>query len=163
MTIKARVLTVFLGASSLLGFAFGEAAFAETTIAFKSTGVAIIEVENVNLSDGSIVQKVVSTYVWTETEGEMAGQSRGGSCIGLGQVTVEGVYSGVARCNESISAEDSFTTTYTDTAEGGDWVVTGGKGKYAGATGTGHVTYVWGDPVFGDKITMTNEGTMTLQ
>ena len=162
MTIKARVLTVFLGASSLLGFAFGEAAFAETTIAFKSTDVAIIEIENVNLSDGSIVQKVTSHYVKTETEGEMAGQSRGGSCIGLGQVTAEGVYSGVYRCDEGVSAEDSFTSTYTDNAEGGNWVVTGGKGKFAGATGTGHITYTWGDAVFGDKITMTNAGTITL-
>ena len=163
MTIKARVLTVYLGASSLLGFAFGEAAFAETTIAIKSTGVAIIEIENVNLSDGSIVQKIAVDYVWTETEGETAGQSSGGSCIALGQVTAEGVYSGVGRCDESTSAEDSFTTTYTDNAEGGDWVVTGGKGKFAGATGAGRITYTWGDAVFGDKITMTNEGTITLQ
>ncbi len=68
----------------------------------------------------------------------------------------------LAGAKTCVSAEDSYNVDYTDNAEGGDWVVTGGKGKFKGATGSGHSTYTWGDSVFGDKITMTSEGTITL-
>ena len=162
MSIRKALFGIFGAALTSTGLLVADDAVAETVIKIKSQGVAIIEVENFNLADGSIVQKIASHYVWTETEGEMAGQSRGGTCIGLGQVTADGAYSGTARCNEVLSAEDAFTTTYTDNADGGDWVVTGGTGKFKGATGSGHTTYTWGDTVFGDKITMTSAGTITL-
>lgn len=160
MRTKTNVLIACLMTGALTSFTGG--ARAQTVIKLKSTGVAVINLKNIDLSDGSIVQIIDSKYVWTQTEGEMAGQSWGGVCYGLGKVTPDGVYSGVARCEDSVTPEDSYNVDYTDTAEGGDWVVTGGKGKFKGATGSGHNVYTWGDAVFGDKITMTSEGTITL-
>ena len=160
MKIKTNVLIACLVNSSVLAFA--GAASAETVIKIKSTGVAVINLRNVDLADGSKVQMWDSKYVSTQTGGDMAGQIWGGACYGLGRVSPKGVYSGAGRCEDVVSAEDSYNVDYTDNAEGGDWVVTGGKGKFKGATGSGHSTYTWGDPVFGDKITMTSEGTITL-
>ena len=160
MKIKYNVLTACLVTGSVLSFA--GAVGAETVLKIKGTGVVIVNIKNVDLADGSIVQQLDSKYVWTMSEGDMAGQTWGGVCYALGRVTPEGVYSGAARCNDTVTAEDSYTTDYTDNAEGGDWVVTGGKGKFKGATGGGRTVYTWGDTTFGDKITMTSEGTITL-
>ena len=160
MKIKSNVLIACLVTGSVLSFT--GAVGAETVLKIKATGVAVFNVKNIDLADGSIVQITDSKYVWTQTEGEMAGQSWGGFCYGLGRVTPEGVYSGAARCDDTVTAKDSYTVDYSENAEGGDWVVTGGKGKFKGATGGGRIVYTWGDTVFGDKLTMTSEGTITL-
>jgi hypothetical protein len=160
MKITSNVLIACLMTGSVLSFA--GAVGAETVMKIKTTGVAVFNVKNINLADGSIVQITDSRYVWTASEGDTAGQTWGGFCYGLGRVTPEGVYTGEARCEDNGTAEDSYNVEYTENVEGGDWVVTGGKGKFKGATGGGHITYIWGDTVFGDKLTMTSEGTITL-
>ena len=157
-----RIQNISLSAALLAGAMLAAPAQAETVMTINSTGVAIFNVKNVNLADGSIVQVIDSKYVWTQIDGDTAGQSWGGFCYGLGRVSPEGVYTGQSRCEDSMSAEDSYTTEYTETAEGGEWVVTGGKGKFAGATGSGRIVYTWGDAVFGDRITMTSVGSINL-
>ena len=160
--IKNMVLISCLATSAVLGFAGGDAAFAETVLKMKAQGVNVGDIQNFKLTDGSTTQLVTGRTVWTGTEGDMAGQSWSVTCHGLGKVTADGVYSSTNRCEETHSAEDTINGDYKDTAEGGDWVITGGTGKYKGATGGGHITYTWGDTVFGDRITMTYEGTITL-
>jgi len=157
-----RPATASLLASAALTLTLAAPAAAETTLTVQSTGAAFLEIENTVLADGSTVQVYHSQVVWMNEGGDFAGQPQSVTCTGQGMVTAEGSYSGVGRCDTVDSAEDAYTTTYTDTAEGGDWVVTGGRGKYAGATGSGQITYIWGDAVFGQTITMISEGTITL-
>lgn len=157
-----RIQNTILPAILLAGALLAAPAQAETVMNVNSTGVAIFNAKSINLADGSIVQVIDSKYIWTQIDGDMAGQSWGGFCYGLGRVTPEGAFTGEARCEDSMSAEDSYNTEYTETAEGGDWVVTGGKGKFKGATGSGHIVYTWGDTVFGDRLTMTSQGTIIL-
>ena len=162
MSIRKVLFGIFGAALASTGLLVADDALAETVIKIKAQGVAIVDLQNFPLSDGSTVQWWVSRTVSTELEGDMAGQSRSANCRGFGKVTPEGVYSGVGRCDETWSAEDVMTFDYSDDAKGGDWVLTGGTGKFKGAKGSGHNTYTWGDPVYGDRITYTTEGTITL-
>lgn len=159
MTKRAVCLMAFLTSACVLSPASG---FAETVLKIEATGVGIIDLQNFKHADGSTAQLFTTRSVWTFTEGDFAGTSAGVTCHGLGNVTAEGVYSGQLLCEETYSATDTTTTNYVDGPTGGDWVIIGGTGKYKGAKGGGHVTYTWGDAVFGDKVTMTNEGTITL-
>ena len=162
MSMRKVLFGIFGAALATTGLLVADDALAETVIKIKSQGVAIVDLQNFPLADGSIVQWWASRTVLTELEGDMAGQTRGVNCHGLGKVTPEGVYSGLARCDVTMSAEDVMTIDYSDDATGGDWVVTGGTGKFKGATGSGRATYTWGDAVYGDRITYTDEGTITL-
>lgn len=135
---------------------------AETTISYKSTGTSFITLDNVPMSDGRIVQHFHVQYVETLIEGDGAGETRGGECDGMGIVDAAGVYAGHFLCSTSASADDAFTAEWHDNAAGGDWVITGGKGKYAGASGTGRTDYLWGDSVFGDRMTWSTSATITL-
>ena len=92
----------------------------------------------------------------------MAGQTWVGECHGLGDITKDGVYSGTNRCTAHFSDKDTLTWILNDTATGAESTITGGSGKYAGATGTGHLTYTWGDTVFGDRFTYAAESTIIL-
>lgn len=160
MKITFNVLIACLVTGSVLSFA--SAAGAETVITVKATGVGIIDLQNFKMSDGTTAQLFTTKTVWMPSEGDSGGQPTGVVCHGLGKVTPDGVYSGDMLCQETYSAEDTTTTSYVDGPTGGDWVIIGGTGRYKGATGSGHVTYTWGDAVFGDKVAMTNEGTITL-
>lgn len=162
MLIRKVFFGIFGAALATSGLLVANDALAETVIKIKSQGVAVIDRQNFPLSDGSAVQLIAFRTVWTELEGDLAGQSRGSSCHGLGKVTPEGVYSGLGRCEATWSAKDALTLDYSDGAGGGDWVVIGGTGKFKGAKGSGHVTFVWFDAVNGDKATLTDEGTITL-
>lgn len=157
-----RIQNTSLSAALLAGAMLAAPAQAETVMTFKSAGVSMFNAENFNLSDGSIVQIIDVQYVSIGTDGDLADQTRSGFCYGIGRVSAEGVYAGEMRCEEVFSAEDSYTFDFTDNAEGGVAVVTGGKGKFKGATGEARSVYTWGDAVFGDRLTFTTEGTITL-
>lgn len=135
-------------------------AAAETTTPFKSSGTSFIKLDNYPQADGRIVQHFHVQYVETVQEGDGAGTTRGGECDGMGLVDAAGVYAGHFLCTTSVSADDAFTLEFNDTAAGAEWVVTGGKGKYKGATGKGHMDYTWGDSVFGDRMTWASSGAM---
>ncbi len=137
-------------------------AAAETKLAFKETGTSFIQVQTFDRGDGSKVQINIIKYVGIGTSGDMAGQTWSGECYGLGDVTKDGVYSGTNRCTAHFSDKDSMTWVLNDTAAGGDATITGGSGKYAGAKGTGHLAYTWGDTVFGDRITYSADVTAVL-
>jgi hypothetical protein len=160
MKITSNVLIACLMTGSVLSFA--GAVGAETVMTVKETGVAIIELQNIKMSDGTTVQLVTTKSVWMPNEGDTFGQPAGVVCHGMGKVTPDGVYSGDLLCDTTYSAEDVMTSSYVDGPTGGEWVTLGGTGKFKGANGSGRIVYTWGDAVFGDKITMTNEGTITL-
>ena len=162
MTNTTQLPRADLLASTAMILALAAPAAAETTLTIQSTGAAFLELENTVLADGSTVQVYHTQIIFMNTGGDFAGQTQSGTCTGQGMVTPDGVYSGIGRCDIVESAEDAYTMTYTDTAEGGEWVVTGGRGKYTGATGSGTTTYTWGDAVFGQTFTTISEGSIVL-
>jgi len=82
MKIKSYGLLACPMTGSVLGFA--GAVGAETVMQIAAAGVVVFNAKNVDLSDGLIAQITDRNYVLTGTEGEMAGQSLGGICDGLG-------------------------------------------------------------------------------
>lgn len=137
-------------------------AMAAKTIELTGKGVSIVAAQNSAQADGSTSQTWTVKFVQENLDGEYKGQTWGGECVGMGLVTADGTYSGVSRCSVDVTADDGYTFELKDNAEGGDWVVTSGKGMFKGATGGGHTSYVWGDTVFGDKIAWTSTGTLVL-
>lgn len=127
-----------------------------------ATGVSVIDLHSYPAhADGSVSQHFTFRLVQINLEGDLAGETWGADCVGEGLVSADGVYAGTWRCTMTISAEDAFTYEGTDNAEGATFEITGGKGRFAGATGSGTAAYTWGDTVFGDKITFTSEMTLT--
>ncbi|MBK8084178.1 MAG: hypothetical protein IPK28_10280 [Devosia sp.] len=62
-----------------------------------------------------------------------------------------------------ITETDSMVSRLQFNTDGWDWTVLGGTGKYVGATGSGHTTMGWGDNKYGDRMTWTSKGTVTLK
>jgi hypothetical protein len=138
-------------------------AMAASTLTMKTKGVSIVLLENFTMEDGSQTQLFKVKWVQDITDGDHKGESWGGDCYGTGVVTADGAYGGSLRCSANVTAEDGYTYQIdNDTAEGGKLVITGGKGRFAGATGTGSYTYYWGDTVFGDKNAWTGDLTINL-
>lgn len=161
MRAKLRIACAVFGAPLALILSSG-VPLAATTLTVNSQGAAVLSVLNFPMADGSTAQTFTTKYVEMGIDGDFKGQTWGGECAGSGVVSAEGVYSGQYLCTTTLNADDAFTISVTDKAEGADWVVTGGKGKFKGATGKGHTAYTWGDAVFGDKITIAAEGTIIL-
>lgn len=137
-------------------------AFAETTIKIASQGVVIVDVENYELGEGTTAQLFHSRFVDTGTGGDTAGLIWTGDCYGLGEVTAT-TYGDNTICVAHMSDTDSYSSRLVFNTDGWDWVVISGTGKYVGATGSGHITSVWGDTRYGDRFTVTDEGTITLK
>lgn len=127
-------------------------------------GVAIVDGQNLTQLDGTTSQIFKTKIVSEVIGGDFAGQTWGGECWGDGLVVDGQGYTGNYRCSVYVAADEGFTYQVDrDSDAGGDFVITGGKGRFAGATGNGHVAYTWGDTQFGDKLTYTMEGTITLK
>lgn len=134
----------------------GAASAADYTI--KLTGTAIIDLQNFAQADGSTSQQFHSRFVQTNTaDSDMPGETMTGDCYGAGIVTPAGEYGGSYRCSIFVSADDAIVIHVNDTSAGGPVAVIGGKGKFAGATGDGTITYTWGDSVFGDRLLYSEE------
>lgn len=154
------------GAGALVAVA-GLAALAApagaATLSSTARGISVIAIINYPMADGSTEQSFTVKFVQENLTGDSAGERWSGDCAGPGFVTADGAYSGSYRCTINVTAEDAYTIyAAQDTPEGADFVITGGKGKYKGATGSGHTTYVWGDTVFGDRIAWESKTEMTL-
>lgn len=94
--VKIKIMMSCLATSVVLSLAVAGAAGAETVINVNATGMAVIKSENTDLADGSIVQMFSSTFVWTQNDGDRAGQSVGGTCHGEARVNGDGVYLGAS-------------------------------------------------------------------
>lgn len=165
MRSNYRLSSLSVAAFPLLAgmLAFAPATAAET-ITSKTRGVTFATVENLNHADGTIGQLFRVKFVEDITEGSHMGETWSGECWGSGLVAADGAYAGQLRCTTAVTADDAFTFQVDhDTAEGGDYVITGGKGKFAGATGKGFYKHYWGDAVFGDKLAWTGEMTLELK
>lgn len=147
-------------AVAMLGFSASALA---ADVALNSQGISIVMTTSMTQADGTISQTWTVKFVQENLDGPYRGETWGGECNGMGLVASDGAYSGVSRCSVNITADDGYTFELKDTAEGGDWVVTGGKGKFQGVAGMGHMTYTWGDPVYGDKISWASEGTLKMR
>lgn len=152
----------FVTAAMLVAMAGISASATAADVASNSRGVSIVTATNMLQADGSTSQTWTVKFVQENLEGPYNGESWGGECNGMGLVASDGAYSGVSRCSISITADDGYTFELKDSVEGGDWVITGGKGKFKGVAGKGRTTYTWGDPVYGDKIGWTSEGVLNL-
>lgn len=100
MTAKSNVLIACLLSGSMMGFV--NPVGAETVITIKATGVSVIDLENHELPDGSVVQHYTSRSVWTSTAEGTEGQSNGVLCYGLGKVTAEGSIPAMRSATRSI-------------------------------------------------------------
>lgn len=162
MTITHLNRTGALAAIAVLA-ALPAAAMAASTVESTARGISVIKIENYPMADGSTVQSFTFKIVQENVTGGAAGERWGGDCVGDGVVTADGAYTGSYRCTINVTADDAYTLYAAhDAPEGADFVITGGKGKYKGATGSGHTTYTWGDTVFGDRIAFESETSMTL-
>lgn len=141
--------------------AFAPPALAQTNHALSLTGYSLVDLELLDLPGGAVSQMGNVRWVAMGSLGEMSELNISGDCQGLGLTTVGGDYSGRWQCTNNVSAADAFYSTITDSAEGGEFVVDGGTGAFEGATGSGTLTYTWGDSIYGDRIAWVMEGTVT--
>lgn len=165
MKLKAKTLTPCLATAGMFVIV-GTDAFAETKLTSKGHGVTFVNEGNQSMADGSVTQLVTAKYVEIADDGDFAGQTWSAACYGMGSVTAAGDYSGVFHCTANLTADDAFTFVITDNPQGGETVITSGKGKYKGATGNGTVTYTWGDVVGANInesfVTWVDEFTVVL-
>ena len=96
------------------------------------------------------------------TTGDINGTTFGGECWGQAEITADS-YADTLLCVARQSDTDTYAYRMAYNTDGWDWTVIGGSGKFAGATGTGHVTAGWGDTKFGDRLTYTNKGSITFK
>jgi len=145
----------------LLAFA-AHPALAGETIQIESQGVSIGELHNFDLGDGTTAQNFETRFVETGTGGNIAGRVSSGECYGSAEITAS-TYADTMLCVQRVSDTDSYVYRMQFNTDGWDWTVLSGTGKYVGATGGGHVTMGWGDSKFGDRLTWTSKGTVTLK
>jgi hypothetical protein len=145
----------------LLAFT-AQPALAQTTIEIEYQGVAVINLHNFELGEGTTAQQFDNRFVETGTGGDVVGVISSGECYGSAEVTANS-YTDTMLCVSRQTETDSVVSRMQFNTDGWDWTVVGGTGKFAGATGTGRLVSVWGDPKFGDRLTYTSKGTITLK
>lgn len=132
-------------------------------LSITAQGVSFVDLRNAPQADGTTSQQFDIKAVQINTDGDMKGETWGTDCMGGALVDAAGSYSGWFRCTVNVSADDAFTYQVDhDRPDGSSAVITGGKGKFKGATGTVDFTYTWGDTVFGDRLTWTSKTAMSL-
>ena len=151
--------------TSLFAFTVCGSASAATALRFTNKGVAVVDAQLFPMADGSTGETFRSRLVAQTVVGDFRGQIISGDCYGQGSTSAAGAYLGTVACTMHVSADDAYTwTTADDSSNGGDiaFVVTGGKGRFRGATGRGHYVYDWGGGDDGDRLTWTMETTINL-
>lgn len=139
----------------------GTPAFAGT-LNIESRGVSVVNLHNYDLGNGTTAQQYDLRFVETGTGGDINGTTFGGECWGQAEITADS-YADTLLCVARQSDTDTYAYRMAYNTDGWDWTVIGGSGKFAGATGTGHVTAGWGDTKFGDRLTYTNKGSITFK
>ncbi len=145
----------------LLAFA-AQPALAQTTINVESEGVSVTNLHNFELGEGTTAQQFDLRFVETGTGGDIAGANLAGECYGFAEITAN-TYTDSMLCVTRQTETDSYVYRMQFNTDGWDWTVIGGTGKFAGATGSGHTTAGWGDSRFGDRLTWTSKGSITLK
>jgi hypothetical protein len=159
MTTVLRKCFAALAALALAG-AVGTPALA-ATLNVESQGASVVNVHNFELGEGTTAQQFDVRFVETGTGGDVAGMNFGGECWGQAEITAD-AYSDILLCVVRHTDTDTYAYRMAFNTDGWDWTVIGGTGKFVGATGSGHITAGWGDTKFGDRLTWTNRGTITL-
>jgi hypothetical protein len=122
---QLTVLGFFGFGGFLLGYAPADAA---TTLQFANKGVAVVDAQFFPMADGSRGETFRSRLVAETVGGDFKGQMLSGNCYGQGSTSAAGAYLGSVACTMDVSADDAYSwTTANDSANGGDFVVTGGE------------------------------------
>jgi hypothetical protein len=137
-------------------------ASAATTIKIEGQTVAIAVDQNYDLGSGITAQTFGSKFVESGTGGDVSGVNWSGECYGSAEITASS-YADTILCVNRVGDADSYVSRLNYNNDGWDWTIVAGSGKYDGATGSGHLTTGWGDAKFGDKLIMTDKGSITLK
>ena len=136
---------------------------AETTTSWTVLGYVTVGLENYPMADGSTLQTYSSKVIYVASDGEMAGQYYSGDCAGTATISADASYGATWGCTITMTPEDAFTVSNVrDDGVAFETVITGGKGKFKGATGGSKGTWLWGDTNFGDRAAFTDTITLTL-
>lgn len=157
-TQNLKLLAAF---STLLAIA-AQPALAGPTIKIEGRSVAIVDGHNYDLGAGITAQTFITKFVESGTGGDVSGVIWSGECYGSAEITASS-YADTILCVNRVSETDSYVTRLNFNADGWDWRVLGGTGRYDGASGSGHLTSGWGDEKFGDKLIMTDNGSITVK
>lgn len=119
--------------SLLMAVGAGSALAANTTIEGK--GTYVVKRALMPLADGSAVLHTTASTVASSNSAE--GGVLFGECAGLAHVDPEGKAKSRVYCNFGEGGPDRFVMEADMDLESGNITITGGSGKYEGATGTG--------------------------
>ena len=135
----------------------GAAAEAGETVTYKGTGTFVASQVTLPLANGGAVVQLFNDVV-AIMEPSPTGYVTG-DCAGLGYLSPDGQYTVDAYCSFAETTADAFDIRAKLTpGKGGAVEVIGGRGKWAGATGTGTIAAKYSE---GSRGTFTYEFQIT--